>query len=126
MQQKSEQWTSKYTFVLASAGAAIGLVAILKYQYVAGMSAGGAFFLFFVFFTLLIGLSMLITEYIIGRGTGKEAISAYKKIAPDSVWVWIGRLGVLGCFLLLTFYSVVGGWVLIYSAMSIPGQIIKT
>jgi len=126
MEQKREQWTSKFTFVLASAGAAIGLGAIWKFPYVAGMSGGGAFFLFFVLFTLLIGLPMLITEYIIGRGTGKEAISAYKKIAPDSFWVWIGRLGVLGCFLLLTFYSVVGGWVLIYSAMSIPGQIIKT
>src|SRR5699024_3039090 len=124
--QKREQWTSKFTFVLASAGAAIGLGAIWKFPYVAGMSGGGAFFLFFVLFTLLIGLPMLITEYIIGRGTGKEAISAYKKIAPDSFWVWIGRLGVVGCFLLLTFYSVVGGWVLIYSAMGIPGQIIKT
>lgn len=126
MEQKREQWTSKFTFILASAGAAIGLGAIWKFPYVAGMSGGGAFFLIFVIFTLLIGLPMLITEYIIGRGTGREAISAYKKIAPDSFWVWIGRLGVLGCFLLLTFYSVVGGWVLIYSAMSIPGQIIST
>src|SRR5699024_1714806 len=51
--------------------------------------------------------------------------SAYKKIAPNSFWVWIGRLGVVGCFLLLTFYSVVGGWVLTYSVMGIPGQIIS-
>lgn len=126
MEQKREQWTSKFTFILASAGAAIGLGAIWKFPYVAGMSGGGAFFLFFVIFTLLIGLPMLITEYIIGRGAGKEAVSAYKKIAPDSFWVWIGRLGVLGCFLLLTFYSVVGGWVLIYSAMSVTGNIINS
>jgi len=77
-----------------------------------------------VAFTLLIGLPMLISEFIIGRGAGKEAISAYKKLAPDSLWVWIGRLGVVGCFLLLSFYSVVGGWVLIYSGLSIPGKVI--
>lgn len=125
MKQEQEKWTSKFTFILASAGAAIGLGAIWKFPYVAGMSGGGAFFLFFVIFTLLIGLPMLVTEYIIGRGTGKEAVSAYKAIAPKGLWIWIGRLGVLGCFLLLTFYSVVGGWVLIYSAMSVPGQIIQ-
>src|SRR5690625_89575 len=124
MKENREQWTSKFSFILASADAAIVLGAIWKFPYVTGMSGGGAFFLIFVIFTVLIGLPMLISEYIIGRGTGKEAVSAYQKLAPKSVWVWIGRLGVLGCFLLLTFYSVVGGWVLIYSGMSIPGQII--
>src|SRR5690625_1621570 len=125
MDNNREQWTSKFGFILASAGAAIGLGAIWKFPYVAGMSGGGAFFLIFVIFTLAIGLPMLISEYILGRGTAKEAVSAYKKLAPDSFWVWIGRHGVLGCFLLLTFYSVVGGWVLIYSVMSVPGQIIS-
>jgi len=68
---------------------------------------------------------MLISEFIIGRGAGKEAVSAYKRFAPNSVWVWIGRIGVIGCFLLLTFYSVVGGWVLIYTLLSIPGKVIQ-
>src|SRR5699024_759204 len=80
--------------------------------------------LLFVVFTLFIGLAMLVDEFIIGRGTGLEAVSAYKKIAPKSLWVWIGRLGVLGSFLLLSFYSVVGGWVLIYAGKSIGNQII--
>ena len=121
---RTQQWSSKLGFILSSAGAAIGLGAIWKFPYVTGMSGGGAFFLLFVVFTLLIGLPMLLSEFIIGRSTGKEAISAYKKLAPDSLWVWIGRLGVLGCFLLLSFYSVVGGWVLVYSGLSIPGNII--
>src|SRR5690625_3724287 len=125
MKRNNDQWTSKLNFILASAGAAIGLGAIWKLPYVTGISGGGAFFLIFVIFTVLIGLPMLISEFIIGRGTGREAVSAYKRLAPNSVWVWIGRLGVLGCFLLLTFYSVVGGWVLIYSGMSIPGKIIS-
>jgi len=125
MNEGKEQWSSKFGFILSSAGAAIGLGAIWKFPYVTGMSGGGAFFLIFVAFTLLIGLPMLLSEFIIGRGSAKEAISAYKKLAPDSLWVWIGRLGVIGCFLLLSFYSVVGGWVLIYSGLSIPGKIIS-
>lgn len=125
MKERQDQWSSKLGFILSSAGAAIGLGAIWKLPYVTGMSGGGAFFLIFVGFTLLIGLPLLISEFIIGRGAGKEAISAYKKLAPDSLWVWVGRLGVVGCFLLLSFYSVVGGWVLIYSALSIPGKVIS-
>jgi NSS family neurotransmitter:Na+ symporter len=125
MNDKKDGWTSKLGFILASAGAAIGLGAIWKFPYVTGMSGGGAFFLIFVIFTLVIGLPMLISEFIIGRGTGNEAISAYKKLASNrSAWVWVGRLGVLGCFLLLTFYSVVGGWVFIYTIKSILGQVI--
>lgn len=121
---RTEQWSSKLGFILSSAGAAIGLGAIWKFPYVTGMSGGGAFFLLFIIFTVVIGLPMLLSEFIIGRSTGKEAISAYKKLAPDSFWVWIGRLGVLGCFLLLSFYSVVGGWVLVYSGLAIPGHVI--
>ena len=125
MYERKEQWSSKLGLILSSAGAAIGLGAIWKFPYVTGMNGGGAFFLLFVIFTLLIGLPLLIAEYVIGRGAGREAISAYKKLAPDSLWIWIGRLGVIGCFLLLSFYSVVGGWVLFYSGLSIPGEIIS-
>lgn len=125
MSTEREQWSSKLGFILSSAGAAIGLGAIWKFPYVTGMNGGGAFFLIFVIFTVLIGLPMLISEFIIGRSTGREAVSAYKKLVPGSVWVWVGRLGVLGCFLLLSFYCVVGGWILVYSGLSLPGKVIS-
>ena len=90
MNERKDQWSSKLGFILSSAGAAIGLGAIWKFPYVTGMSGGGAFFLIFVAFTLLIGLPMLISEFIIGRGAGKEAISAYKKLAPRK-FMGVGR-----------------------------------
>ncbi|EKU43795.1 sodium-dependent transporter [Lysinibacillus sp. JK80] len=125
MSGKKGQWSSKLGFILASAGAAIGLGAIWKLPYVTGQSGGGAFFLIFVLFTLLIGLPMLLSEYVLGRGTQSEAVTAYKKIAPTKPgWAWIGRMGVLGCFLLLTFYSVVGGWIFIYSGLGVAGAVI--
>ncbi|WP_284141141.1 MULTISPECIES: sodium-dependent transporter [unclassified Virgibacillus] len=126
MKHPNNQWSSKLGFILASAGAAVGLGAIWKFPYVTGMNGGGAFFLLFVLFTVLIGLPMLISEFIIGRGASLEAVSAYKKLAPNTAWVWIGRLGVIGCFLLLSFYSVVGGWVFIYSIRALFGGIIAT
>src|SRR5690625_6838214 len=124
VESKQQKWASRFGFILSSAGAAIGLGAIWRLPYVTGTSGGGAFFLLFVLFTVLIGLPMLIAEFIIGRGTGLEAVSAYKKIAPKSLWSWMGRLGVLGSFLLLSFYSEVGGWVLIYTDRSVSAQII--
>ncbi|WP_110111955.1 sodium-dependent transporter [Bacillus sp. CGMCC 1.16541] len=119
----SNQWSSRFGFILASAGAAIGLGAIWKFPYVTGTSGGGAFFFLFILFTLFIGMPLLLAEFVIGRSTGKEAISAYKSIAPNSNWVWIGRIGVVSCLVLLSFYSVVGGWVLVYALMSLSGQL---
>lgn len=119
------KWSSKIGFILSAAGAAIGLGAIWKFPYVAGMNGGGAFLIVFIVFTVIIGLPMLISEFIIGRGAGREAVSAYDYLAPKSGWRVIGRIGVLSCFLLLSFYSVVGGWVLIYTIMSILGLVIQ-
>ncbi|GGK07564.1 transporter [Lentibacillus kapialis] len=120
-----DYWSSRIGFILSSAGAAIGLGAIWKFPYMTGMNGGGAFFLLFIAFTLIIGLPLLITEFIIGRGAQKEAVSAFKKLAPRSGWPLIGYWGVAGSFILLSFYSVVGGWVLIYSIMSLFGSVIS-
>lgn len=125
MNSNKDQWSSRIGFILSSAGAAIGLGAIWKFPYMTGMNGGGAFFLLFIAFTVVIGLPLLIAEFVIGRGAGREAISAFKKLAPKSGWSIIGRWGVFGSFVLLSFYSVVGGWVLLYCFLSIPGLIIQ-
>ena len=119
----TDQWTSKLGFILAAAGSAIGLGAIWKFPYVAGTSGGGAFLLIFLLFTLLLVLPLLIGEFIIGRSTQKDAIESYKEIAPGSSWHFIGRLGMVTCFILLSFYSVVGGWVLIYIVKAATGSL---
>ena len=120
---QNEQWTSKLGFILASAGSAIGIGAIWKLPYVAGTSGGGAFFLLFIFFTAIIGLPLLLAEFVLGRHTQKEAIRAYDAVAPGSLWKGIGYLGVITCFILLSFYSVVGGWILQYIFASVTGQL---
>ncbi|MFD2759733.1 sodium-dependent transporter [Lentibacillus juripiscarius] len=123
--KNENQWSSKLGFILAASGSAIGLGAIWKFPYVAGMNGGGAFLVIFIVFTFLIGLPLLISEFLIGRGSGKEAVSAYDMLAPKSNWRVVGRIGVVSSFLLLSFYAVVGGWVLIYAVMSVFGFVIK-
>jgi len=119
--KQHEQWTSKIGFILAAAGSAIGLGAIWKFPYMAGTNGGGIFFLIFILFTLLIGAPMLLAEFIIGRSTQKDAISSYKMLAKGSNWHLIGVLGVVASFILLSFYSVVGGWIVTYLGKSFIG-----
>ncbi|WP_258729327.1 sodium-dependent transporter [Bacillus atrophaeus] len=122
----ANQWSSKLGFILAAAGSAIGLGAIWKFPYVAGTSGGGAFLLIFILFTILIGLPLLLAEFIIGRKTQKDAVESYKALAPGSKWHWIGYLGITTCFILLSFYSVVGGWILIYIIKGFSGGLSLT
>lgn len=121
----SEQWSSKIGFILSAAGSAIGVGAIWKLPYVTGVSGGGAFFLLFILFSLFMGFPLLLAEFIIGRSTQKEAVSAYRALAPNTNWHWIGKLGVFTCFLLLSFYSVIGGWIVIYFVKGLVGGIIS-
>lgn len=116
-----EQWTSKLGFILAAAGSAIGLGAIWKFPYVAGTNGGAIFFLIFILLTIFIGAPILIAEFAIGRRTQKDAISAYRELAPRSPWQLLGYLGVVASIILLSFYSVVGGWILSYLWRSFTG-----
>lgn len=123
MEKNTEQWTSKFGFVMAAAGSAIGLGAIWKFPYVVGTNGGGAFLFIFLIFTLFIGLPILLAEFIIGRGSQKDAISAYQSFSPESNWDLIGKIGVFASFILLSFYSVVGGWIIIYFFQVIKGEL---
>lgn len=117
-------WTSKIGFILAAAGSAIGLGAIWKFPYTAGTNGGAVFFLIFLLFTVLVGLPVLLAEFFIGRKTGKNPIDALTELAPTQpAWAWIGRMGMAACFVLLSFYSVVGGWVFAYVWHALSGAI---
>src|SRR5699024_8464636 len=114
MKQSNEQWTSKLGFILAAAGSAIGLGAIWKFPYMTGMSGGGAFFFIFIIFTIFIGLPILLAEFLIGRGSQKDDVSAYAFLTQRSGLPAIGISVIITCFILLSFYSVVCGWILLF------------
>src|SRR5699024_10023233 len=108
-------------FILASAGSAIGLGALWEFPFMTGTAGGGAFFFLFLIFTFLIGLPILLAEYFIGRASQKDAIRSYKHFAPGKRWDWVGKWGIVGSCILLSFYSVVGGWIIIYFIQAITG-----
>jgi neurotransmitter:Na+ symporter, NSS family len=120
---KHEQWTSKLGFILAAAGSAIGLGAIWKFPYMAGTNGGGIFLILFLLMTIFIGAPILLAEFIIGRNSQKDAVMSYKHLAPKSAWPILGYGGVIASFMILSFYSVVGGWILSYLGRSLTGSL---
>ncbi|TWT24417.1 sodium-dependent transporter [Planomicrobium sp. CPCC 101110] len=121
--KKREQWTSKIGFILAAAGSAIGLGAIWKFPYETGTNGGSVFILLFIISTIAIGLPILLAEFIIGRRGQADAVTGLKKQAPGKHWYLIGWSGFVVSFMILSFYSVVGGWILSYLGRSLLLQL---
>lgn len=105
---------SKLGVIAAAAGSAVGLGNIWKFPYEAGQNGGGAFLLVYVGFILLIGLPVMLSEFIIGRKSRANAAGAFKKLAPGKPWFIVGWMGVSAAFMILAFYGVVAGWTLEY------------
>lgn len=123
MSSNRDQFTSKIGFILAAAGSAIGLGAIWKFPYTVGTNGGSVFILLFILCTLLIGLPILMSEFLIGRRSQADAVSAFKKEAPGKPWFLAGWLGVIVSALILSFYGVVGGWILSYLFRAVTFQL---
>ncbi|WP_412519123.1 sodium-dependent transporter [Staphylococcus simulans] len=113
---KQSQWKTSTGFILASAGSAIGLGAMWKFPYMAGIYGGGAFLLMFLIFTIFIGLPLLIMEFTIGKLGRTYTTAIFGKLSHKKWTNVIGWSGNLAVFVLFGFYSVVGGWIMIYIA----------
>ena len=108
------QWASKMGFILATAGAAVGLGNLWKFPYLMGRNGGFPFLVAYLIFVLALGLPVMITEMSIGRLTQKNPVNAYHAINRKTTF--IGVMGVLSAFIILSYYSVIGGWILKYIA----------
>lgn len=105
---------SKLGVILASAGSAVGLGNIWRFPYETGNHGGAAFILIYLGCIPLLGLPIMIAEFLIGRHSQANTARAYQILAPGTQWRWVGRMGVLAGFLILGYYSVVAGWTLEY------------
>ena len=105
---------SKLGVILASAGSAVGLGNLWRFPYETGNHGGAAFILIYLGCILLLGLPIMIAEFLIGRHSQANTARAYQILAPGTQWRWVGRMGVLAGFLILGYYSVVAGWTLEY------------
>ncbi|MEJ7453125.1 sodium-dependent transporter [Staphylococcus xylosus] len=114
MMNKQSQWKSSTGFILASAGSAIGLGAMWKFPYMAGIYGGGAFLLMFLVFTIFVGLPLLMMEFTVGKMGKTYTTKIYEKLTKKKWLNIIGWNGNLAVFILFGFYSVIGGWIIIY------------
>ncbi len=105
---------SKLGVILASAGSAVGLGNIWRFPFETGAHGGSAFILIYLGCVLFFGIPIMVAEFLIGRHSRTNTAGAYQKLAPGTQWRWVGRLGVLTGFLILSYYSVVAGWTLEY------------
>ncbi len=117
--QERDQWGSKLGFILAAAGSAVGLGNLWKFPYTAGQNGGGVFVLVYLALVLIIGFTLMMAELVLGRHTQLSPVGAYRKLRKK--WAWVGFIGVLASYLILTFYSVIGGWIIKYIVTAFQG-----
>lgn len=112
---------SKLGAILAAAGSAVGLGNVWRFPYEAGNHGGAAFICIYLGCVFVLGLPIMVSEFIIGRRSKASTGEAYNVLAPHTSWKWVGYLGVLTGFLILGYYAVVAGWTLEYILQAAVG-----
>lgn len=120
---KRESFKSRLGFLLVSAGCAIGIGNVWRFPYVVGENGGGIFVLFYLLFLVVMGLPVLTMELAVGRGSRKSAVLAYKELEkPKSKWHIHGWFAILGCYVLMMYYTTVSGWMVSYFYKFVTGE----
>lgn len=120
---KREKLGSRLGFILLSAGCAIGIGNVWKFPYMAGQGGGGAFVLFYILFLVILGLPILCMEFAVGRASQKSPVKAYQALEkPGQKWHIHGYLTLIGCYLLMMYYTTVAGWMLHYFYLTAIGK----
>ena len=121
--KERERLGSRLGFILISAGCAIGIGNVWKFPYMAGQGGGGAFVLFYLLFLLILGLPIMTMEFAVGRASQKSPVKAYYALEkPRQKWHIHGYITLIGCYLLMMFYTTVAGWMLHYFYLTATGK----
>ena len=116
-----KSFSSKIGVLLAAAGSAVGLGSIRKFPYVVGENGGGAFIILYVLCSLLLGLPLVMNEFLIGKLSGKSAYGAYREMCGTNRWQWLAWINLLCVIAIMSFYFVVTGWCIYYMVEAASG-----
>ncbi len=116
-------WGSRFAFVLAAAGSAVGLGNIWGFPTAAAQHGGGGFVLIYILCILLVGLPVMLAEMVIGRAGEKNPVGALKHLKKGTPWYLVGVLGVMTGFVILSFYTVIAGWTVFYFIQAAGGAL---
>ena len=119
MDNTREIFKSKIGAILAAAGSAVGLGNVWRFPIVTADNGGAAFIFIYILCIVILGLPIMISEFLIGRHTHSNTAGAYRILSGGNMWKWVGRLGVFTGWFILCYYSVVGGWTMHYTWLSI-------
>ncbi len=118
-----ESWSSKFSFILVAAGSAIGLGNIWRFPIMVGQNGGAIFVLFYLIFVFFFALPILNAEISLGRAGQISVVGIFKKFAPKSFWKYLGFLYIITSIFILSYYSVVAGWIFNYFLYGISGNL---
>lgn len=122
---RREKFGSRLGFILVSAGCAIGIGNVWKFPYMCGEFGGAAFILIYLVFLLIMGIPVLVCEFAVGRGSLLSVAAGFEKLEPEGTrWHVTKWIGVIGSYLLMMFYTTVGGWMMYYCCRSIKGEFV--
>lgn len=119
------QFGSRVGLIAATVGSAVGLGNVWRFPAEAQSNGGAAFLLLYIICVALLGLPVMLSEFSLGRGTRRDALGAFKMLAPKKKWYLTGALAIIASYLILSFYMVVAGWTLEYFWQSISGKLFQ-
>lgn len=120
---KREKFGSRLGFILISAGCAIGLGNVWRFPYITGQYGGAAFVLIYLLFLLILGLPIMVMEFSVGRASRSSVALSFDRLEPlGTKWHWYKWFGMAGNYLLMMFYTTIGGWLLLYFVKMAAGN----
>lgn len=119
--EQRDQFKSKLGFILAAAGSAVGLGSVWKFPYVVGQNGGGAYVLVYMVAVFLIGIPVMIAEFVMGRHSGKNAVEAYSHYSKK--YKAVGMTSIIVPSVILSYYCVIGGWAIMYLYLALTGKL---
>ena len=123
--EKRERFSSRLGFILISAGCAIGLGNVWRFPYITGQYGGAAFVLIYLLFLIILGMPIMVMEFAVGRASQKSAVRSFHVLEPKgSKWHLTGYAAMAGNYLLMMFYTTVGGWMLAYVLKMATGEFV--
>ncbi len=123
--EKRDSFASSFGVLVAMAGSAVGLGNLWRFPYLVGTNGGAAFIIIYLAIVFVLALPIMYAEFVVGRRAQSNVYGAFKKLAPGSKWGIIGIMAIICCILIVSFYSVVGGWTLDYLVKSVSGKFLS-
>lgn len=118
-----ETFSSRFGFLLVSAGCAVGLGNVWRFPYITGKYGGAAFVLIYLVFLVILGLPIMVMEFSVGRASRKSVASSFRALEPEGTkWHWFGYFAMVCNYLLMMFYTVIAGWMFDYFVRMVSGS----